>query len=391
MQQISADYIFPVFGKPIKNGIITLDNEGKILALSENTPIKKEITYHSGIIVPGFINTHTHMELSGLRNKVPPQTGLPNFVLKLQQERKKKINDLMPAIYQADSLMRENGIVAAGDISNSIDSYDMKQNSKIEYYTFIEIIGLDNKMSHRNFQNALQKEKLLYEMQLSGSIAPHAPYSVNMSLLKKIKEHYDNKNYVYTIHNQESSHENTLFIKKGGKLLESLIKLGVSFKQWQHTGKNSLVSLLPLFPAHNNIILVHNLYTSAEDIQRATDYSKKMYWALCPISNLFIENKLPPIHMLRNHTGNITIGTDSLASNNTLSLLEEIKTISKNFQDIKLEELIKWATINGARALHFENELGTIEPGKKPGLNLITNIDYTTMRLTPESQVKVLF
>jgi cytosine/adenosine deaminase-related metal-dependent hydrolase len=135
-----------------------------------------------------------------------------------------------------------------------------------------------------------------------------------------------------------------------------------------------------------NLVLVHNLYTDIETIRKVRNRNN-LYWCLCPNSNLYIENKLPPVGLLIEEGCEIVIGTDSLASNSKLNILEELKTLHLNFPSLSLEELIKWATLNGARALCAEENFGQIRPDTKPGLILIQNVDLINMKLLPESFV----
>jgi cytosine/adenosine deaminase-related metal-dependent hydrolase len=112
-----------------------------------------------------------------------------------------------------------------------------------------------------------------------------------------------------------------------------------------------------------------------------------LFWCLCPNSNLYIENRIPPLNLLIDEGCEIVIGTDSLASNSNLSILEELKTLQFNFPDIPVEDLLYWATMNGAKALKEEKRFGSIERGKKPGLLLLENVDLQNMKLLPESFV----
>ena len=124
-------------------------------------------------------------------------------------------------------------------------------------------------------------------------------------------------------------------------------------------------------PYDRNLILVHNTFTSASDIQWAEYYSKQLYWCFCPNANLYIENKLPDYKLFLDAKVKIVIGTDSLASNAGLSILDELKTISKHCPQISFEELLTWATKNGAEALQF-SDFGTFEKNKIPGVNLLS-------------------
>ena len=125
MKSFRADYVFPVCADPIKNGIVTVDDTGKIIAVADqNThPPDVPVEHLNGAICPGFINTHCHIELSHLKGKVKRHTGLVNFILDVQKTRGVDNALVLDAAYAADAEMYENGIVAVGDISNTSNKY----------------------------------------------------------------------------------------------------------------------------------------------------------------------------------------------------------------------------------------------------------------------------
>lgn len=393
MRKVAANYIFPISGEPLKNGIIVFEDDGTIVDIIDTEGDLREIAsleYHSGILVPGFVNTHCHLELSCLKGKIEKHTQLGGFITSLQQIREDKTN-IESAIRNADILMRKNGIVAVGDISNDEASFEVKQQSAIQYHTFVELFGSNEQQAEAIFnyaENLVSQAEVKYH--LSASITPHAPYSVSQRLFKLIYQRTLANEDIISIHNQESDEENLLFQKKEGELLKNLEQLGADFSKWHSTEKNSLPSIINNLPKENNILLVHNTVSTEEDIDIAIRHLNNSYWALCPNSNLYIENRLPDINMLYQKGLNITIGTDSLASNGNLSIMSELITIHQHFPDIPLLELIKWATLNGAKALKFDNELGSLEIGKKSGINLIEHVDLTTMKLTEKSRVRVI-
>jgi cytosine/adenosine deaminase-related metal-dependent hydrolase len=131
---------------------------------------------------------------------------------------------------------------------------------------------------------------------------------------------------------------------------------------------------LPIFKNATTSILVHNSFTSAEDIAIVKKQMPNTFWCLCPNANQYIEQTMPPIDLLRSGGANIIVGTDSYASNWSLNILDELKTIQKHNPHIALEEMLGWATLNGASALQMDKHLGSFEIGKKPGLVLIENL-----------------
>jgi cytosine/adenosine deaminase-related metal-dependent hydrolase len=191
-----------------------------------------------------------------------------------------------------------------------------------------------------------------------------------------------------SIHNQETSSEDEFFRSGTGPLAQMLTKLHTA-RDDSFAGKpSSLQAYLPLLPRENNILLVHNTYTSEKDIEFALSLHPNLFWVLCPNANLYIENKLPPVEMLRRNHCSICLGTDSLASNNAISLLDELKTLSFFFPEISLHEALTWACHNGARALGMESILGSFEPGKQPGIVLIEYADHINLRLTPQAKAR---
>ena len=393
-RKISAHYVFPVNAPPIRNGIIEIDKNGKVLQIinpGKNIKEQAGVEFYNGILVPGFVNTHCHLELSHLKKQIPQHTGLHNFVRYVSKFRNTDEEIIRKAAEKADWEMQKNGIVAVGDISNSAISIKQKQKSKIEYHSFIEIFSLNSDLAEEKF---FEGKKLLtdfYNAGLKASIVPHAPYSISKKLFDLLKKQMQKTALPVSMHNQETASENDLFINKSGDLYETFRLWGIEFKDFYPTGKNSLVSVIDYLPEKNNCLLVHNTFTNKEDIEQANTKLKNIYWTFCPNANLYIEKRLPDISLFYNKQQKCCIGTDSLASNNQLSVLEEIKSIQKYFQEIPLQELIKWATLNGAEALNLQNKFGSFEQEKTPGINLITGIDYKNMRLTDKSKVKNLF
>jgi cytosine/adenosine deaminase-related metal-dependent hydrolase len=396
VRKIAATYIFQGNQPPIKNGILTCTPDGTILEISRNNEKITEqpgLEYYSGILVPGFVNTHCHLELSHLKGKIEEKTGIGGFIGQINQLRNQDTENTEKAIQVADRKMWAAGTAAVGDISNSTLTLETKKSSKIFYHTFIESFGFHPSRAERAFDIAQFVQFQFREKGLANCIVPHSPYSVSKPLFEKIKQNAIIEKSILTIHNQESESESEFYYTGTGAIKNHLQNnLGIDTSHWQPTGKSSLVSVLQYLPAENQLLLVHNTFTKKEDLDelRKIRSTENTFFVLCPNSNLYIENQLPPVPLFRDENLNVCIGTDSLASNHELSVLAEMITLQLNFPEIKLEELIKWGTINGAKALQIEDRFGSFEAGKKPGVNLITGIDFKSMKLTEHSKVKRL-
>lgn len=384
MRKFTADFIYTLESEPLNNAVVITDNEGKILTIEklDNNNIGSEIERFNGVIVPGFINSHCHLELSHLHQQIPEGEGLVAFIKNVIRLRNFDEETQIKAAEVADKLMYKNGIVIVGDISNSHLTAKIKSKSKIKYHTFVEIFGIDGDNAAQLFTNALA---LKAQFAASVSITPHAPYSVSQQLFNLINSYSQTHANLITLHNQESQQENLLYQNKTGDFINFYKFLGIDIDSFKAQNKTSFEAILPLLSSHQKKLFVHNTYTCQNDIDLAKQVVKEIFWCFCPNANLYIENKLPPITQFLDTNFNITLGTDSLASNHNLCILAEMQTLLNYLPKLTFAQILPWATINGAKFFGFDNVLGSIKVGKTPGLNLITN--FNNGNLTPSSKI----
>ncbi len=381
MKYISASTVYPVNQPPMPFGVLKINNDGTIKeVITSEQAIKrkiKDITLYDGILVPGMVNTHCHLELSHLKGIIPEHTGLLGFIGQIMSMPETDELFRLDAMRRADEEMYNQGIVAVGDISNLIVSNVVKvRNKKIYYHTFVEAMGLNPKAAKGIFE-AYKASKTYFDP-TKTSVVPHAPYSVSKELFEYIEEYADECGHIISMHNQESAEENIYFEQKESAFLALYEKMGINPGTHRAQGKSSLKTVLPWLSPFQKTLLVHNTFTTAGDVAFATSRHPALYWCLCPNANLYIENKLPDVEMLRDAGLKITLGTDSLASNHQLSILEEMKTLQK-YKKVRFDDLLKWATLNGAEFLGIDDRFGSFEKGKKPGINLIEHADEGNM------------
>jgi cytosine/adenosine deaminase-related metal-dependent hydrolase len=389
LRYLSADYIFTVSGDPIKDGLVAMHQDGEIDAVytaATAKSITEPIERYKGIIVPGFVNAHCHLELSHLHGKIPKNTGLVPFLKTVISQRTAVENEVLTAMKANDQRMFNNGIVAVGDISNNQLSKTIKQNSKIYYHTFVELLGFDPTKAEIVFNKALELKSGFAP--LSASLVPHAPYSVSERLFSLLREYSESHENLCSMHNQESLAETDLFLNKSGDFLDLYKMLGLDLHFFKARFQSSIQSIIPLISAKQKTLMVHNTYTSREDFAAVTTSGNDIYWCFCPNANLYIEGRLPDINQFLADDFNITVGTDSLASNDKLCILSELKLIKAYFPELPFSQTIRWATLNGAEFLGIDKRFGSIEKGKTPGLNLIENVSGS--ELTSTSTLKRL-
>ncbi len=388
MRIIQASYIIPLNATPVENGYLFIEDDGTVIHLTDIAPISYdfEVEVYEGIVCPGFINTHCHLELSNMKELMPEATGLPEFVSQIPVRRNECFLDAVEAIKAGDKEMLEAGIVAVGDISNTADTVTVKKASGIKYHSFVEIFGLDKSQATTLLANGLKVVGDYETAELSASLVPHAPYSLSPALLEGI--YAKSKNQLMSIHHQETPSENELFLEGKGDLADLFGGKGLDISSQMGFGKNSTqYSLLQYLPREQKVLLVHNTCSKASDIDQVEAHFTNAYWCTCPKANWYIERSLPNYDLWLEKGLKITVGTDSLASNDTLSILEEIKLIQTNFPHISTEVLLSWACKNGADFFGY-SKLGTFASGNKPGVILIENV--SGMMLTADSKVKVL-
>lgn len=372
VHKFAPSLVFLEHGQLAENKVIVTDEAGRILSVDDADMHRSdEVRKVEGAIIPGMVNTHCHLELSHMKGYVPTGTKLIPFIKNVVQHRHFPADIIQQAIMDADRYMHENGIVAVGDISNTGDTLEVKLSSPIRYYTFVEMFDF---LSEDKTAATIDLYEPVFQAfrEKSGtkdqvSRVPHAPYTVSPALFRYLRSQNES-DVVISIHNQETLPEIELFLSGTGDFIDFYRGFGNLLSDFQSTGKSSIYYAMEHMAGEQPTLFVHNTLTRAEDIAAAGEWGKKIFWATCANANLYIENRLPEYRHFVESNQKMTIGTDSLTSNWQLSVWDEILTIGKYNSWLSLETLLQWATLNGAMALGFEDELGSITPGKKPGL-----------------------
>ncbi|MBE7174358.1 MAG: amidohydrolase family protein [Williamsia sp.] len=362
--------------------VLITDEQGMIHSIVHADEAGDDVLVLDGLLSPGFVNTHCHLELSHMKGKVAPGTGLIDFLITVIRERTATPELVQEAMQQAATELYQSGTVAVGDICNTADSARLKEGSNIQWKSFIEVLGFNEGNAAERLQFARHVQD---QFTTPATLSPHAPYSVSSALFHLINEAAAGE--VVTVHNQETHAENELYQHKTGDFFRLYNNLSINAETFQPSGKSSLQTYLPWLNKAANLLLVHNTFIHEEDIlfsKTQHPVSPDLFFCTCINANKYITSQVPPLDLFRKHACQLTLGTDSYASNNQLNILEEIRTIQQAFPHILLSEVLRWATHNGARALQLDHQLGTFEKGKQPGVVLIS--DVQDGRLTKESK-----
>ncbi|NCI45148.1 amidohydrolase family protein [Sediminibacterium soli] len=374
-RKFQADQVFTGTEMMGSGFVLITDGKGTVADLVPASQAGEDIQQLGGILLPGLINCHCHLELSHMKGLIPEKTGLVDFVFRVVTERHFSEEAILDAIRLAEDDMIDAGIVAVGDICNNMHTLAQKQQARMAYYNFTEVSGWLPEAAEARFERAQETAAAFEHGLLPGnrtSLSPHAPYSVSEQLWQLMQPGFAGK--TITIHNQETPFEDELFTSGQGDFsrMYQMMKLDTSF--FTPPGKTSLQCYLHKLQTAGQVLLVHNTFTGEADIAWAASVPVAANWCLCVNANQYIEQSLPPVQLLRRYGARIVIGTDSLASNHSLSVLDELKTIHRHFPGIPVEELLGWATYNGALALQLQSAYGSFEKGKTPGINLLQGL-----------------
>ena len=300
------------------------------------------VEFYAGVLVPGLINVHCHLELSYLRGAIAQGGGFAAFARSMGRVRGQfSEQERTAAIAAADARMWAEGMQAVGDVANGNSTFCRKARSRLSYRTFAEVFGLHTDSTDEQRRLLRYPETSLTpptrstpcRMPFSGRSARRATHrSRSISWKRRPKPNSSNS------------------AASCGSGTERRVLRAISCITAPPARR-----IVESVPADRSVILVHNCCVNQQDIDLIMNhFTAPVWWCLCPGSNRYISRLVPPVELFRRNGLNICLGTDSLASNTALSLLGEMQHLGK----IPLAELLTWAAPNGARALGFS------EPGR---------------------------
>jgi cytosine/adenosine deaminase-related metal-dependent hydrolase len=381
---LTAPLIHNGYGFLPEGSVIELNDAGVIVAIHSEAE-GKEVSSFDGMLCPGFVNVHCHLELSHMKGMIPEHTGLIPFLQKVPSYRTTFSEEQKKAArHEAYNELIKNGVVAVGDIVNVTDTTDVRQLGQLHVHSFVETIGFTDAFAQQRFDAALAVYESFTTQHsdkafLRQSIVPHAPYSVSQKVFDLINQYQPQS--IISIHNQESLAENEFYFSKEGAVNDLLGGFGIDTAFFQPFATTSLRTYTNWLAATHPCIFIHNTYTQKEDVAFAVNHFEKTFWCLCPNANLYIENQLPDVMVFLDSGVTVCIGTDSLASNHQLSVLEELITLKKHCPFLQWETLLQWATLNGAKALEMDHLIGSVEMGKRPGIINISCLEGSQPRV----------
>lgn len=360
---------------------MTLSDDGTVLSVESREGVDSHygVEFYSGILIPGMVNTHTHLELSYLKGQIAPGGGFIGFADGLSTVRNRfTATEMEQAADYHDARMFADGVSAAGDISNGDTTFGVKARSRIRYHSFLEIYGLGARAG-----TILPLLAQARADRLSATVTPHSTYSLNERAFREAVGGPENT--PLSVHFMESREEEELYAGHGA--MHDWYEARGLRTDFPALYASPVERIVRCIPADRRTLLIHNTFITRREVDTlAAHFGGNVTFVLCPRSNRYINNAEPPARMLLDAGMRVAVGTDSLASNTSLSMIDELKMLC----DIPLEKRLQWATASGAQALGVDDVCGSLEAGKRPGVALIDGVDWERMELLPGATVRRL-
>ncbi len=318
-----------------------------------------------GVLLPGLVNAHCHVELSHLRHRIDYSLGFVPWVQNLIDARRSENAGVVRLkVQDAVKALENTGTVAVGDVSNNLAHLDLLADSDLHAVVFYEVIGWDPAQASSVFAAALgrlaQLDPDLPERDVRVRLAAHAPHSVSKELLALMAK----RGGPAAIHLAESPAE-CRFFRSGNGEWTDFLKRRVGTVPFQAPGLSPIAYLDSLGLLNSQLLAAH--CTQADDDDIALLAARKVSVVVCPRSNRNLKVGLPPVQKLADAGVNLCLGTDSLASVPTLDLMDDVAALRRAVPTLRPEAIVRMVTEAGARALGLD-ELGTITPGKRADL-----------------------
>ena len=395
MLRFSADWVLPISRPPIRNGFVAIDR-GRVMAVSERPP-DEAVPLGRQVILPALVNAHTHLELSHMHKLVPPSSSFNEWVMRLMTLRRgfpePGVEPILAAARLAIARARASGTGLIGDVSNTLVTVPLLREARMPAQVFYELIGFHHPdpVSRVGEARAAADAVTLNDGALRVSLAPHAPYSVSPGLFRALRADLDaHPDAVSSVHLGESAAEVELLRHGTGPARVMLEQLGVWTSTWEIPGLSPTEYLAGLGFLSSDALVVHGVQFTAEDLARVKAAGATL--VSCPRSNAYVGVGPPPLESFYAAGIPVAFGTDSLASVADLNIFAELTEARRIAPAVAARDLLRSATLIGAQALRYDEEYGSIEPGKRAALIAVRvppHVDdveeYLVSGVTPDS------
>ena len=371
MIAFQASWVLPVNQPPIQNGVVIVDDKSKIVYVGSQNQMPN-CTAVKGLdgrtILPGLVNAHTHLEFSDLKEPL----GTPGMeftrwikeVVALRSSQSQSESTKEFAIKSGFQECVDHATSAIGEIATSpmlTEHYANQQDCLLT--VFQEALGASQDDYGRKFSEIKSTSDELIEHGIAAAISPHAPYSVPPMLLAGLLDLARETGAAVAMHLAETREEREFIEHRSGPFVEMLKEFGV----WQpdmYEAEDSILNILKTLARAKRALVIHGNYLNADELDFIATLKERMSVVFCPRTHRYFRHAEYPIESILKRGINLAVGTDSRTSNPDLNLMSELKEIRHRFPDVSPDAILKMGTLNGAKALGVDDQVGTLEEGR---------------------------
>ncbi|VTS01655.1 amidohydrolase family protein [Tuwongella immobilis] len=354
-----ARWIFPVSGPPIPNGLLRIVGD-RIDSVAPEGTMPVDVNLGNVAVVPGFVNAHTHLDLSHLRGQITPSDEFTQWLRQVIASRRQMDPEAIEAIIRAGlTEALDAGTTLIGDICGSATSWNVLSNAPCWAVAYREVLGLTEE---RMEQSLVLLHRWLHDHPNTetcrSGISPHAPYSVRVGLFEAIADLARKWQFPVQCHVAESMEELILLAHQRGPFVEFLEELGV----WDPDGLlRDHIALFDCFDGVESFGAVHANYLGLTAHLAQRPNSTRIY---CPRTHAAFGFSQYPLAEANRPGMRFALGTDSLASNPDLDIFAEACFIHHRYPTISGATILRMLTLHGAETLGFADRTGSLSPGK---------------------------
>jgi cytosine/adenosine deaminase-related metal-dependent hydrolase len=386
--------VFTADGPPRRDAVVSIA-DGRIESIGKRRANDSAIDLGNAAMLPGLINAHTHLEFSDLTSPLAPSADSFADWLRQVVAYRRGCSDAgrRAAVVKGLADCRRNGTMCVGEIATVGWPLDVFSDpaTPCDATIFLESIGLRAERADESYKASRQHVAHDATGDIHLGLSPHAPYSVQPALVKRLASLSAVASVPLAMHLAETREELDLLRSGSGPLCELLIE----HDAWQPDvipRESAPMDYLRLLSAAHRALVIHGNYLSDEEIEFIAARRDRMGIVYCPRTHAYFGHSAYPLAKMLKAGALVALGTDSRASNPDLSLFAEIRHVAGHYS-VPPTQIVEMATINGATALGREGELGSLAPGKRADIAIVRLPDGATddpyeLLFDPKSQVE---